>query len=163
MLQDSIYKQFRCVVRSEIEPKDKNVLWWNINDSALYSFYNGVWVKNNNIEFKNLDNKIQILQNDTLNLDNKIEEINQNLDNKGINNSNFIGIFYLELDNVVNTDKTEAKNIFLKFSNALKRKENFILNILDKVYNIYMHNVCIELVENDTITVLKFYTNFKKK
>lgn len=163
MEQDSIYKQFRCVVRSEIEPKDKNVLWWNINDSALYSFYNGVWIKNNNIEFKNLDNKIQILQNDTLNLNNKIEEINQNLDDKGINNSNFIGIFYLELDNAVNTDKTEAKNIFLKFSNALKRKENFILNILDKVHNIYIHNVCIQPFKiNNTITTLKFYANFKE-
>ena len=52
MLQNSTYKQFRCVVRSEIEPQDKNVLWWNMNDSALYSFYNGVWIKDHSLDNK---------------------------------------------------------------------------------------------------------------
>lgn len=62
MLQDSTYKQFRCVVRSEIEPKDKNVLWWNMNDSALYSFYNGVWIKDHSLDdkiIKTCDNFIE--------------------------------------------------------------------------------------------------------
>ena len=106
MLQDSTYKQFRCVVRSEIEPKDKNVLWWNMNDSALYSFYNGVWIKDNSLEIKNLYDKIN------------------EIDNKAIKAcDNFIenNIVFLTADKITDSD---GNNIYSLIGNWKKRIEN---------------------------------------
>lgn len=125
MEQNSIYKQFRCVVRSEVEPRDKNVLWWNMNDSALYSFYNGVWIKEHTLEIKDLINQFKDLKNIVITFEQNVQDASENAE-KAINKVENINI---EVNNINNKIEEINENVSTLIDKTLTEQLSKKMNI----------------------------------